>query len=98
MKTIYIDSEFKCHTVNDGTMTAVETDFFDGKCAAFIEGYRFVPSGESWTRSDGVVFEGEMIVPWKPYDELDTAQREYERQQIAEYEKALAEIEAALGV
>lgn len=98
MRVIYIDYKFKCHTVNDGTMTPVETNFFDGKCDAFIEGYRFVPAGESWTRSDGVLFTGEMIAPWKPYDELDAAQRQYEREQIAEYEKALAEIEAALGV
>lgn len=90
MKTIYIDSEFKCHTVNDGTMTAVETDAFDGKCAAFVEGYRFVPNGESWTRSDGVVFHGEMISPWKDYAELDNAQREYERQLLAEYAEALS--------
>lgn len=90
MKTIYIDSEFKCHIFDDGTMTAVETDFFDGKCDAFVEGYRFVPSGESWTRSDGVVFHGEMIAPWKPYQELDAAQRNYERQQMADMENALA--------
>lgn len=95
---LYIDSECKCHVTDDGTMTEVETDFFNGKCQAFIEGYRFVPSGESWTRSDGEVFTGEMIAPWKPYDELDSAQREYERQQLADYESALAEIEAALGV
>ena len=91
MKTIYIDSECKCHVSNDGTMSAVETEFFDGKCDAFIEGYRFVPDGESWTRSDGEVFHGEMISPWKDYDELDNAQREYERQLLAEYEAALAE-------
>lgn len=90
MKTIYLDSEFKCHVTDDGTFTAVETDFFDGKCDAFIEGYRFVPSGESWTRSDGVVFHGEMIAPWKDYNELDNAQREYERQLLAEYSEALA--------
>ena len=96
--TIYIDSDFKCHVSDDGTMTAVETDFFDGKCAAYIEGYRFVPSGAEWTRSDGVVFRGEMIAPWKPWGELDAAQREYERQQLAAYEAALSEIEAALGV
>lgn len=95
---IYIDSDFKCHTVNDGTMTSVETDFFNGKCDTFIEGYRFVPSGESWTRSDGRVFKGEMITAFKPYSELDAAQREYERQLLAEYEAALSEIEAALGV
>ena len=83
---IYLDSDFKCHTSDDGTMTAVETDFFDGKCDAFIEGYRFVPSGESWTRSDGEVFKGEMITPWKDYAELDAAQREYEKQLLTEYQ------------
>ena len=91
MKTIFLDSEWKCHVTDDGTMTAVETDFFDGKCDAFIEGYRFVPDGESWTRSDGVEFQGEMISPWKDYAELDAAQREYEKQLLAEYEAALAE-------
>ena len=29
MKTIYLDSEFKCHTSNDGTLTVVETDAFN---------------------------------------------------------------------
>lgn len=86
---VYIDSEFKCHLTDDGIMTAVETDFFNGKCDAFVEGYRFVPSGESWTRSDGTVFAGEMIAPWKPYEELDKAQREYEKQLLAEYAEAL---------
>lgn len=98
MRTIYIDSEFKCHVSNDGTMTAIETSFFDGKCDAFIEGYRFVPFGESWTRNDGEVFDGEMISPWKDYDELEEAQRAYERQILAEFESALTEIETALGV
>lgn len=78
MRTVYIDSEFKCHVTDDGTMTAVETDVFDGKCDAFIEGYRFVPFGESWTREDGVVFTGEMIAPWKNFAELVAAQRQYE--------------------
>lgn len=86
MRIIYIDSEFKCHTTNpNGTFREVEEEFFDGKCDAFIEGYRFVPSGESWTREDGVVFRGEMIAPWKDYSELDNAQREYENQRLTEY-------------
>ena len=89
MKTIYIDSDFKCHATDDSTRIAVETDFFDGKCDAFIEGYRVIPSGESWTRSDGVVFQGEMISPWKNYAELDATQREYERKLLAEYTEAL---------
>ena len=87
---IYIDSEFKCHVTDDGTMTAVEVPFFDGKCDAFIEGYRFVPAGESWEREDGEIFEGEMITPWKDYSELDAAQREYEREKLADAENALA--------
>ena len=89
MKTIYIDSDFKCRTVGDDALTAVETDFFDGKCDAFVEGYRFVPEGESWTREDGTVFRGEMIAPWRPWQELDAAQREYERELLAEYAEAL---------
>lgn len=77
---IYIDAECKCHPTNaDGIFREVESDFFNGKCDAFIEGYRFVPSGESWTRSDGKVFYGEMIAPWKPYSELAAAQAQYER-------------------
>ena len=87
---IYVDKSYKCHLSDDGTITEVQTDFFDGKCQEYIEGYRFVPAGESWTRSDGIVFQGEMISPWKPYNELDAAQREYERQKLADAETALA--------
>ena len=96
--TIYIDNDYKCHVADDGTMTAVNTNVFDGKCDAYIEGYRFVPAGQTWTRDDGVEFAGEMISPWRPWAELDAAQREYEREQLAQYESALSEIETALGV
>lgn len=99
MGRIYIDSDYSCHVSNpDGSYTAVETTAFDGKCAAYIEGYRFVPAGAEWTRSDGVVFTGEMIAPWKDWQELDAVQREYERELLRQYEQALSEIEAALGV
>lgn len=82
--TIYIDNDFKCHVSNpEGTYTAVETSAFDGKCAAYIEGYRFVPDGETWTRPDGAVFHGEMIAPWRDWRTLDVAQRDYEREQLA---------------
>ena len=98
---VYIDSEYKCHTSNqDGVYREIEikseyaTGFFDGKCDTFIDGYRFIPIGESWTRSDGVVFKGEMIAPWKPYSELEAAQREYERQKLAEYETLIDELYA----
>lgn len=103
--TIYIDTDYKCHTAPGIGLTAVETDAFTGKCPAYIHGYRFVPDGSTWVRSDGSVFHGEMVAPWRPWDELDAAQREYEREQYAavtaqnaEYEAALSEIETALGV
>lgn len=89
MKTIYIDNEFKCHITDDGTMTAVETDFFDGKCDAYVEGYRYIPEGAYWTGEDGRVCEGLMIAPWKDYGELERVQRDYERQLLAEYAEAL---------
>ena len=103
--TIYIDSDYKCHTTTADGLTAVDTNYFDGKCQAYIEGYRFVPAGASWTRPDGVIFQGEMVSPWKPWRELDSAQRAYELEQLesltaqnAEYEAALSEIEEALSL
>lgn len=102
---IYIDSEYKCHAAPADGLTEVETTFFDDKATEVIEGYRFIPAGQTLTREDGTVFTGEMISPWKPWAELDAAQREYEREQLkalaaqnAEYEAALSEIETALGV
>lgn len=92
MRAIYIDSEFKCHTAPGSGYTSVETDAFDGKCDAYIEGYRFIPSGQTWTRADGVVFAGEMIAPWKPWAELDAAQREHEREQYAALLSKLSEV------
>ena len=90
MKKIYLDKEYRCSvTETESTMQSVETDFFDGKCDAYIEGYRFVPAGETWVREDGAVFAGEMVTPWKPYAELDAAQREYEQRILTEYAAAL---------
>ncbi len=97
MKTIYLDEDFRCHVTNDGTMTAVETKVFDGKCRAYIEGYRFVPDGKTWVRNDGKAFEGEMHAPWKDFVELDETQREYERQEMADMQEALALLEVRLN-
>ena len=88
---IYIDNDFKCHAQNDGTMREIEASFFDGKCDEFIEGYRFVPDGETWAREDGTVFHGEMISPWKDYSQLSVYQSIYERmlEQQADIRSAL---------
>lgn len=86
---IYIDSECRCHTASADGLTAVETEFFDGMCPEYIEGYRYIPEGQSWTRSDGVVFTGEMVSPWKPWEALDAAQMAYERER---YDNLIAEL------
>ena len=68
--TIYLDSDYCCHLANDGTMKAVETDVFDGREKAYIEGYRYVPEGETWTRTDGVQFPGLMVAPAKDFNRI----------------------------
>lgn len=95
--TIYLDTDYKCHTAPGDGLTAVETDCFDGKCAAYVEGYRFVPAGASWTRPDGVTFSGEMVCPWKPWRELDAAQRAYEQEQLESLSAQNAELLDAMA-
>lgn len=96
--TIYIDSDYKCYTSASDGRRAVETNFSDGKCPEWIESFRFVPVGETWTREDGEVFIGEMLAPWKDLSEAYAAQAAYVTAQNTQYEAALSEIETALGV
>ena len=90
---IYIDSDYKCHTSPSDGLTAVETDAFDGKCRQYIEGYRFVPAGETWVREDGQVFAGEMVSPWRPYEILTELQVVYEEEQAKVTEEIAAIVE-----
>lgn len=77
---IYVDSEYHCHTTNsEGNFREVETEFFDGKCQTFIEGF-------CYDDSKGYVH----IYPWKPISELDAAQRKYEKEKLSDAENALA--------
>lgn len=90
---IYLDSDFHCHLTDDGTMKEADTDFFDGKCAAFTEGYRYVPDGEIWTRADGVQFRGLIITPAEDYAALEKAQAQHELDEVAHLEELGALIE-----
>ena len=96
--TIYIDSDYKCHVFAAEGRRAVETKLFDGKCPEWIESYRFVPDGDTWTREDGEEFRGEMTAPWKDLGNAYAAQAAYVTAQNAQYEATLSEIEVALGV
>ena len=91
--TIYIDNDYKCHLSDDSTRRAFDVPFFDGKCTEFIEGYRYVPSGETWTRADGEVFRGEMISPWKDYEQLSEIQTAVNRTQVQADEEIASLIE-----
>lgn len=95
--TIYIDSDYKCYVSAAEGRRAVETDSFDGKCAEWIESFRFVPADETWTRGDGEVFTN-MVSPWKDLSEAYAAQTAYVAAQNAQYEAALTAIETALEV
>lgn len=78
-ETIYVDDMKHCHRTNDGTMTAVQTSFFIGKCDTVVEGY-VIDDSKGY----------EQIYPWKPDTELEAAQRQYERM-MAEAEAAYRE-------
>ena len=90
---IYIDNDYKCYISPADGLTAVETDAFEDKCRQYIEGYRFVPAGETWTREDGAVFHGEMVAPWRPYEILVELQAVYEEEQAKATEEIAAIVE-----
>ncbi len=96
--TIYVDNDYKCYVSTADGRRAIETNEFDGKCPEWIESFRFVPAGETWVKPNGEMFRGEMISPWKDLGEAYAAQAVYVTAQNAQYESALTEIEAALGV
>lgn len=95
--TIYLDTDFRCHVNDTGGLSPVETTAFDGKCRRYIEGCRFVPAGQSWTRSDGVVFTGEMVAPAEDSRTLEAVQTAYEQGQV-QAAASLSDMQAALEV
>lgn len=88
-ETIYIDPvSFYAQRRPDDSMIACDTSVFIGKCDEFVEGYIFVPDGYEVQIGDSV-YPGELLTPWKNYDELDSIQRQYEREQLADMKAAL---------
>lgn len=89
MRTLYIDNDYKCHVLpSEGLREVIDTtEFFEGKCEKFVEGFLFIPVGEVCI-INGIACTG-MIAPWKSYNELYIAQLEYE---LADADAALAEL------
>lgn len=83
MTVYYLDTDYRLYTEQDAEESFLlwedTEDMFDDKCRAFIEGYRVVPEGETWTRSDGEAFDGLMITPAVDFDVLLAAQSAYEQ-------------------
>ena len=50
--TIYIDDDYKCYVSAADGRRAIETNEFNGKCDEWIESYRLVPAGKTWTREE----------------------------------------------
>lgn len=94
--TIYIDKDYCCHAEAAEELRAFDVSDLDGKCPAYIEGTRYVPEGETWTRSDGVKFRGEMIAPAVDSRVREAYQKQYEAD-AAEREDMQAAL-ALLGV
>lgn len=86
MRTLYVDYDFKVYTTNAEGRMAIETDVFDGISDYVVECYRFVPSGSSYTKPNGLTVHGEFIQPFVTENELYIAQREYEQKRISELE------------
>ena len=95
--TIYIDSDYKCYVSAAEGRRAIETDAFNGKCAEWIESFRFVPAGETWVREDGAVFTN-MVAPWKDLSNAYAAQAAYVEQQLSTAQAQAADMQAALNV
>ncbi len=78
----YIDDEYKLHTQDAVGRTVVDaavlTAQFAEKCRTYIEGYRYVPEGSTWTGLDGTEFSGPMLTPWRDTQSLEAAQGAYE--------------------
>ena len=86
---VYIDNNYNCYASNDGTRREFETTFFEGKCPKYIEGFKYVPRGETYIDEEGRAFDGEMCIINANHLELQIAQLEYD---LADADAALNEL------
>ena len=91
----YIDEENKCHVTNDGTMREVEDSCFDNKCPEYIEGFYYIPEGETAVIDDEE-YSGRMLSAFGDCAKMELAQARYELEQVkaelTDADTALAEL------
>lgn len=87
-RIIYIDTYCKVHAQNVEGYRQLEVDMLDGFCDEYIEGLIVVPEGCTAIHPDGRTLKGPTVSPFKDSTKLDAAQRECERQQLADYKAA----------
>lgn len=92
----YLDDQRMAHVRQNEAGTLAPwgdtAGFFAGKCQAFVEGYRVVPDGQTWTREDGAAFSGLMIAPAADPNLLFAGQAEADGETIAELDAAVVEL------
>jgi hypothetical protein len=93
---LYLDGQCMAHARQDEQSARTpwedRSGVFAGKCDAFIEGFRIVPEGQTWTREDGAAFSGLMIAPAADPKELLAAQTEADGETIAALDAMVVEL------
>lgn len=74
---VYIDENYECKTEKEDGRRGFEVPYFDGKCRALIESYRYIPDGESFNIGDGTILRGEMVSPIKKKECYSQNQEQY---------------------
>lgn len=87
--TVYLDSEYRCHLSPGSGWQEVELDSFEGKCREYIEGYCYIPYGQTYIKKDGTVLYGEMLFPWQDINYLNDLQFKYECQNVLDQIKEI---------
>lgn len=78
---IWIDAEYKVHPEPGPGLEEMSTDIFEGMAPPVARLHIYVPAGREYTKPDGETVHGEFAQSYATVQELDTAQREYEREQ-----------------
>lgn len=78
MKKIYLDNNFMCHIINDGTMKQIQTNIFDNCCDDIIKLCRYIPENENYILPNSEILWGPFIQFTAPSSITNIIQQQYE--------------------